>query len=162
MEKIKKQTVAEFLDDIASKTPAPGGGSTAAISGAMAASLVSFVCQVTIGKKKYRDVEPEMRKILKISEQLRKRLLDLAEEDKQAYLEVVAVKKSKDEDKKEAARKQVIAVPVEIVQLCQKVQRLAEDVEKIGNENAGTDAQCAVTLVKAAIWCAHLNVMVNK
>ena len=59
--KIKNQTVQEFLDDLVSKTPAPGGGSVAALMGATAASLVSMVCNLTIGKKKYAKIEGLMR-----------------------------------------------------------------------------------------------------
>lgn len=152
---ISNQTVKEFLDDLASKFPAPGGGSVSALAGALAASLVSMVCRLTIGKKKYDKVEPEMKRILKQSEILRKKLMVLAEKDKQAFLNVVKTKYSK------ASLRRAADVPRETARLAEKVFKLAEIVVKKGNRNAITDSLIAVDLAKAAKKGAILNVKIN-
>lgn len=155
MKKIKNQTVEEFLNDLSSKSAAPGGGSVSALAGAMAAALVSMVCRLTIGKKKYIRVEKEMEKILKESERLRSRLLVLAEEDKQAFLNVLKTKYSTDSLKRAAA------VPAETAKLSGRVLNLAKRAVVIGNKNAISDAYIAIDLAKLAQRGALLNVKAN-
>lgn len=154
--KIKNQTVQEFLDDLVSKTPAPGGGSVAALMGATAASLVSMVCNLTIGKKKYAKIEGLMKDILKESEDLCARLLKLAEDDKQAFLNVIKAKYS------EESLRQASEVPAETARLAGRVERLAKIVLEKGNVNAKSDAQIAVGLAELAQKGAWLNVEANK
>lgn len=152
---IKSQTVEEFLNDLASKSAAPGGGSVSALAGALAAALVSMVCRLTIGKKKYISVEKEMKKNLKESEKLRGCFLILAEKDKQAFLNVLKKKYSADSLKKAAA------VPRETAELSDKVLNLAKRTALIGNKNALSDAKIAVDLARLAKRGALLNVKVN-
>ena len=84
-----KQTLKMFLDDLASSSPAPGGGSVAALSGALGAALTSMVCNLTIGKKKYADVEADMKKILTQSEELRNTFTVLVDKDTAAFNKVM-------------------------------------------------------------------------
>lgn len=155
MKKIKEQMVEEFLDDLASESPAPGGGSVSALAASQAAALVSMVCRLTIGRKKYVSVEMKMKKILKQSESLRKKLLVLAEKDKQAFLNVIKRKYSK------ASLKRAAGVPAQTEKLTNEVFKLAEIVLKYGNKNARTDAEIAVDLARLAVKGAELNIKVN-
>ena len=84
---IKQAAIEKFLDDLASQNATPGGGSAAAIIGAMGAALVAMVCNLTIGKKKYADVEGEMRALLAKAEELRHRLTGMIEDDVKASSE---------------------------------------------------------------------------
>src|ERR1700727_2105301 len=106
---ITQAPVDKFLDELASGRPTPGGGSAAAIMGAMGAALVSMVCNVTIGKKGYEGVEAEMRAVLHESEKVRKRLTDMVAEDIAAFDSIMAaykLPKATEEDK--AARSAAI------------------------------------------------------
>jgi len=85
MTQIKEKAVDDFLDALASSSATPGGGSAAAILGAMGAALVSMVCNLTIGKKKYADVEGEMKGVLGKAETLRHRLTGMIEDDVKAF-----------------------------------------------------------------------------
>ena len=82
---IKQSAIDKFLHDLASQNATPGGGSAAAIMGAMGAALVAMVCNLTIGKKKYADVEGEMRDLLAKAEALRHKLTGLIEDDVKAF-----------------------------------------------------------------------------
>ncbi|MBU1091263.1 cyclodeaminase/cyclohydrolase family protein [Patescibacteria group bacterium] len=155
MKQIKKQTIEYFLKNLSSKTPAPGGGSVSALMGACSASLVSMVCNLTIGKKKYIGAEKEMKKILKKADKLRDGFLILAEEDKKAFLGVIKNKYSK------ASLKKAMAVPAKTARLAGEVLKLAKVVLKKGNRNAITDAKIAIDLAKLAKRGATLNVEAN-
>lgn len=155
MSKIKKQTIENFLNELASSSPAPGGGSVAALMGAYSASLTSMVCRLTIGKKKYKSVEKEMKRILKESDKIMKEFTDLADKDKDAFLNVVKNKYSK------ASLKKAAAVPAETAKLADEALKLAKIAEQKGNKNAITDAKIAVDLARAAKRGAILNVKAN-
>src|SRR5262245_57811698 len=90
MAKFKDTAVEPFLDALASQAATPGGGSAAAIMGAMGAALVSMVCNLTIGKKKYAEVETEMKDVLAKSEALRAKLTGMIEDDVKAFDAVMA------------------------------------------------------------------------
>lgn len=155
MSQIKKQTTEDFLDNLASKSPAPGGGSVAALMGAHSAALVSMVCRLTMGKKKHAGVEKEMKDVLKKSEKLRKKFIVLAEKDKEAFLNVVRKKYSSPSLEKAAA------VPAKTARLADEILMLAKIVKQKGNKNAITDAKIAIDLAKAAKKGAILNVKAN-
>jgi formiminotetrahydrofolate cyclodeaminase len=84
-----KAPLKSFLDELASASPAPGGGSVAALSGALGAALSSMVCRLTIGKKKYAGVEEEMKKILAQAEELREQFTVLIDKDAAAFNKVM-------------------------------------------------------------------------
>lgn len=155
MSAIKNQTIEEFLNDLASKEPAPGGGSVAALAGALSAALVAKVCRLTIGKMAYADVESEMKKILERAELLQKMFLILAEEDKIAFLKVVASGYS------EASLEKAVAIPAEVERLASEAQSLAEFVAGFGNQNARSDALIAIDLASLAESGAILNIKAN-
>ncbi|HVQ00233.1 MAG TPA: cyclodeaminase/cyclohydrolase family protein, partial [Candidatus Thermoplasmatota archaeon] len=99
----------EFLAELASESPAPGGGSVAALAGALGAALSSMVCHLTIGKEAYQDVQTDIKATLKESEQLRRRLTDLIDKDTEAFNEVMAaVKLPKETDAQKDQRRQAL------------------------------------------------------
>jgi glutamate formiminotransferase/formiminotetrahydrofolate cyclodeaminase len=164
------QEDSSFLDALASGDPTPGGGSAAAYSGAMAASLVAMVARVTIGKKKYKDVEEEMIGVVRQADVLRKDLETAVAEDSGAFEEVMAafgLPKSTEEEK--AARHEAIQqatlkaaqVPLGVAEKALKVLELTQIVAEKGNANAITDVGTAAELAQAAITGAGLNVRIN-
>src|SRR5258707_56762 len=98
---LTEKNVSKFLDELASPSPAPGGGSVAALAGAVGTALTSMVCNLTAGKKKYLDVENEMKKILEASEHLRGVFTKLIDDDSTAFNKVMEAyglpKESKDQ-----------------------------------------------------------------
>lgn len=162
--------VTEFLDALASKEPVPGGGSGAALAGALASALVSMVCNLTIGKKGYEDVEGPMADLLAKSEALRKELPQLLEADTQVYSRVMAayrLPRKSDEEKaaREAAMQQALKeaaeVPLTIAERCAQVVDLAMPAAEMGNQWAVSDAGVGVLLAEAAMRAALLNVFIN-
>lgn len=165
--KIQEQTISKFLDDLSSSSPTPGGGAVAALSGAMAASLVEMVCNLTIGKKGYENVESSMQKVGRETQVLRKKLVKLADEDVTAYNLVMTAYKLPKENKnrKEEIEKTLIyamEVPRRVAGFAKEVETLAKKVVRIGNKNAISDAKTAGHLAKAAYSSAMENVRINK
>jgi len=145
----------KFLADLASKKPAPGGGSASALAGAMAAGLVNKVCLLTIGKDKYKKVEKQFNELKQESTKLQKDLLALVEEDKKAYLEVVKTKGS------QKATKKAAEVPLATAKKSLMVLKMAGYVAEHGNQNLRSDAFCALELATAAVYGALENVRAN-
>jgi formiminotetrahydrofolate cyclodeaminase len=170
MAKIKDTQVEPFLDALASSGATPGGGSAAAIIGAMGAALVSMVCNLTIGKKKYADMESEMKDVLGKAEALRHRLTGMIEDDVKAFDTVMgAYGMAKETDAEKAARekaiqaalKQATEVPLRCAQAAREVIELAGIASDKGNLNVISDAGVAVLAGYAALRSAALNVFTN-
>jgi glutamate formiminotransferase/formiminotetrahydrofolate cyclodeaminase len=155
----------DILKDISSASPAPGGGSVAALSGSFGACLIAMVCNLTIGKKKYNEVEYEFKEILNEAEILKKELLDLSKRDVVAFNEVMAAYKISDkEDKKKKlqdAYKKAANIPFQTAIKCFRVMELAEISATKGNQNAITDAGVGALLSYSGFQGAILNVKVN-
>lgn len=158
-------TLRQFIDDLASGSPTPGGGSAAAVSGAMAASLAEMVCNLTVGKDRYADVEAEMREHREELAAVRAHLLTLADEDAAAFDDVMAAfKQPKGDERSEAiqeASKQAAEVPMETAERCLKVLRHTEPIARRGNQHSVTDAGTAALLAHAALHAALYNVRIN-
>ncbi len=166
----KEQGGDAFLDALAAASPTPGGGSASAYVGASAAALVAMVARLTIGKKKYDNVEAQMRAIVERAEQLRADLTRAVEQDAAAFQAVMAaLKLPKDTPDEQAARHQAIEkatwnaaqVPLEVVRRSLEVMELAEQVVSQGNLNAITDGGTAAVQAKAALTGAAYNVRIN-
>jgi methenyltetrahydrofolate cyclohydrolase len=167
---IKQSAVETFLDELASQSATPGGGSAAAIIGAMGAALVAMVCNLTIGKKKYAEVEDEMRALLEKAEALRHRLTGMIEDDVKAFDAVMgAYGMAKETDAEKAARggaiqealKQATEVPLRCCHAAREVIDLAAVASAKGNLNVISDAGVAVLAAYAALRSAALNVYTN-
>ena len=167
---IIEQPVTQFLDELASSAATPGGGSAAAIMGALGAALVSMVCNLTIGKKNYAEVEPEMRSVLHDAEALRQRLADMVAEDIAAFNGLMAaygLPKLTDEDKaaRGAAIQHVLIAateaPLACARACADVIKLSMRAAEVGNRNVLSDAGVGALAAQAALRSAALNVDIN-
>ncbi len=170
MAKIKDNAVEQFLDALASQGPTPGGGSAAAIIGAMGAALVSMMCNLTIGKKKYSEVEGEMKDVLVKAEALRTKLTGMIEDDVKAFDAVMAaygMAKGTDGEKQarekaiQSALKQATDVPLRCCHAAREVIDLAAIASEKGNLNVISDAGVAALAAYAALRSAALNVFTN-
>jgi glutamate formiminotransferase/formiminotetrahydrofolate cyclodeaminase len=159
-----------FLDALADGAPTPGGGSAAAYSGAAGAALVAMVARLTIGKKKYAEVEAEMEDILEQAEALRGLLTQAIERDALAFDAVMQAFKLPRETPEEAqVREQAVEeatlsaarVPLEVAGLAVQVMDLAARVVARGNLNALSDGATGAALARAALTGAGYNVRIN-
>ena len=160
----------EFLTALASSAPAPGGGGGAAMAGALAAALASMVANLTIGKEKFAQQEPEVKALLEEAEQVRQRLLGLVEDDAavfNSFMSCYKLPKATEEEKAARAAairnaaKQAAEVPLAIARASYKVLTLAERLVRIGNPGVITDGACSALLARAALRCAEYNVRIN-
>ena len=167
---IKEKSIQLFLDELASKSSTPGGGSAAAIMGAMGAALVSMVANLTLGKKNYEAVESEMKDLLGRSEALRDRLTDMVRADVEVFNKVMAaygLPRETDEQKAhrseviQTALKEATDVPLGCARLCFDVINLCLPMAEKGNKNVISDAGVAVLAAYAALRSAALNVYIN-
>jgi len=167
---LTKKPVVTFLDELASSAPAPGGGSVAALSGALGAALISMVCNLTVGKKRYADVQEDIKALLAQSEALRKELVELLEADVRVYTEVSrAMKMPRATEEEKAARtaamqkalKAATDVPMQVAEACVKVMDLCQPAAEKGNVNAVSDAGVAVLMAEAGLRSAALNILIN-
>lgn len=163
-------TISTFLEELSSAAPAPGGGSVAALSGAMAASLVLMVCNLTIGKEKFAQHEQEIKAILKEALKLRQKLMNAVDEDIQAYNAVIDCyrlpkdtqrEKSERKEQLQAALKQANEVPYRTAKTCYRVLELNRHLPQIGNPNAISDVAVSAQLAEAALQSALYNVDIN-
>ncbi|NPV09504.1 MAG: cyclodeaminase/cyclohydrolase family protein [Anaerolineae bacterium] len=159
-----------FIDALATSEPTPGGGSAAAMAGAIGAGLLSMVCNLTVGQERFAAVEEEIRAVLEESESLRLRLVDLAERDMAAYRSFVEAqrlpRKSPEERRERTGRMQealkaCTLVPLEIAEACRRLLDLSPVVAEKGNPSAVTDVGVGALLAEAAMRGAGLQVMVN-
>lgn len=159
-----------FLDALASGNATPGGGSAAAVMGAMAAALVSMVCNLTIGKKGYESAEAEMKSVLSEAEALRARLLEMVPQDIAAFDWLMAgYKLPKGTDAEKSARSAAIQkglqgatqVPLDCAVACAEVVRLTARAVEVGNVNVISDVGVGVLAGWAALRSAALNVHIN-
>ena len=143
------KSLEEFLEELAAGNPTPGGGSAAALSGGLAAALVEMVCHLT-------DTEV-MRKTAAEAKNLRNRLLQLVQEDSEAFQRFIKAPKNE----KEMELKNAALVPLETMELCYRVLEIADEMAKNGKRGAITDSGVAALLAGAAIHAAELNVKIN-
>ncbi|MFO7678264.1 MAG: glutamate formimidoyltransferase [Thermoplasmatota archaeon] len=162
--------IHKFLSETASKSPAPGGGSVAALSGSLGAALSSMVCNLTIGKEQYKSSEEEIKKALAESENLRKQLTELIDEDTDAFNDVIkAFRMPKDTQEQKTKRSNAIQkgyqkasqVPLKTAQRCEEIFKVAKITAIKGNQNSITDAAVSALMANAGVHAAILNVKIN-
>ena len=165
-----EETIAHFLDELASGAPVPGGGAVAALEAALGAALVSMVCHLTIGKEKYRAYEQTMMEARATAEELRAQALALAREDSASYSAVgaaYALPRGSDEEKAarqariQEALKGATDVPLRTVALAARVIELCAHIVDGANTNAISDVGVGALSARAALDGAALNVKIN-
>jgi formiminotetrahydrofolate cyclodeaminase len=170
MSAIKDAPVETFLAELASRASTPGGGSAAAVMGAMGAALAAMVCHLTIGKKKYAAVEDELRGVLEQADTLRARLVYAIEEDVAAFSSVMGAyqlpkeTETQQQDRQAAiqsALRDATDAPLACARLCHEVIGLAAIVSEKGSAAVISDGGVAVLAAHAALRSAALNVYVN-
>ena len=162
--------VRQLLMRLSTSDPVPGGGSAAALAGAMGASLVSMVAALTVGRAGYADADALARQIGEAAGSLRDELVDLAQRDSDAYQAFVSARRlPRQTDEQRAARAGAMAnailqaaeVPMRTARVASQALELARRVVPIGNRNAVSDAGVAAQLTSAAVRGAILNVRIN-
>ncbi len=165
-----EKSISKFLDELASNSAAPGGGSVAAFAGALGAALTSMVCNLTTGKKKYANVEPDMKKTLHATEQLRGTFSKLIDADTEAFnkvTEAYSLPKESDDQKAlrtaaiQGATKEAALVPLEVMKHVVDALALTKIVAEKGNTNSISDAGVSALMLHAAAEGAALNVGIN-
>jgi glutamate formiminotransferase/formiminotetrahydrofolate cyclodeaminase len=161
---------ASFIEQLAAPTPTPGGGSAGAYAGAMGAGLVAMVAGLTIGKKKYADVEAEMQAIRVVAENLRQELTQAVDDDASSFEVLMATfKLPKETDEQKATRNSAIIqatlnaahIPLHVSEDALKVMGLALKCAKKGNANAISDSMSGFAMARAALTAAGCNVRIN-
>jgi len=159
--------LAEWMDSVASASPSPGGGTVAAVAGAVAAALAAMVGRLTVGRKKYAEVDAEFRELVEKAEALRLRLAQLGDEDAAAYDAVSAaygIPKTEEARRTaaiQAALLEATRVPLETLRAARAVAALAARAAEAGNRNAASDAGVGALLAEAAARGAAYNVRIN-
>lgn len=164
--KLVDYKIKEFSDEVASASPAPGGGSVAALSGNLSAALISMVSNLTIGKPRYLEAEPDMRKLLIESEEIRGQLILLVDEDTVAFNKVMkAFKLPKGSEERTIALQEAFTeaadVPMKTAKLCRRAMDMSLVAFEKGNQNSITDAVVAAHMAYAGLHGALLNVRIN-
>ena len=163
-------TLTGFCDELSTDSPAPGGGSVAALCSAMSGALSAMVSNLTFSKKGYEKVWKEAKELSKIGQNIKERSLIAIDTDTQAFydmMDAARLPKKTDEDKKirsnaiQEATKKAILVPLETLEIALEAAKLATKVAKIGNTNALSDAGVAAITANAAAKSAYLNVKIN-
>ncbi|HEY5087996.1 MAG TPA: cyclodeaminase/cyclohydrolase family protein, partial [Gemmatimonadaceae bacterium] len=163
-------SLAEYIESVGDSDPFPGGGSVAAVAGALGSALVAMVAGVTIGRQRYTSVDAEMRDLRITAHTLARELQDLSALDAEAYAHVTDARRLphssvEDSAPREAAIRSAllhaIDIPLAVARISARVARLARTVAESGNAHAITDAGVAVLLASAACTGASYSVRVN-
>jgi formiminotetrahydrofolate cyclodeaminase len=162
--------VEDFLATLADAAPAPGGGSAAALAGALGASLAAMVARLTVGRARFAAVEEQMTTWRDQADGLRVRLAGLVDADAGAYSQVMAAYRLPEDTPEQQAQRseavqsalrQAAELPLSVAAACVDVLELLPDVARLGNRNAATDAAVAAVLAHAGLQGALRNVLVN-
>ena len=165
-----KQSIEEFVEDLNSTKPMPGGGSAAAVCGAMAAALAGMSAHMTAGKKKYAAVETKMRDIITATGILQQEMLQMAQEDAEMYTLVLqAFKLPKDTEEEAAIRAKAIedasrtavTASLKVAGACVRIMKLAYITVTEGNRMMVTDGSASALLARACQQVAAYNVRIN-
>ena len=168
--KLAELKTAEFVDLLASDAPAPGGGSAAALEGALGAALTAMVCSLTIGKKKYAEFEETAKAAQAKATDLKVRFVDVMDRDTEAFNVVsAAFGMPKETDEEKAARSAAIQkglegctkTPFEMMELAVETLELTASILGKSNDSAASDLGVSALSLRAAIQGAWLNVLIN-
>ena len=168
--KLAEMTVTQFADVLASDAPTPGGGSTAALAGALGAALTAMVCRLTEGRKKYEEFQDYILEVKEKATRLQAQFIDVMDRDTEAFMVIsnaYGMPKATDEEK--AARSAAIqkglegctATPFEMMEIATETLELTESLLGKTNDSAASDLGVSALSLRAAIQGAWLNVLIN-
>lgn len=167
---VSEMKIQEFTDALSSRQPTPGGGGASALAGTLGTALGLMVGSLTVGKKKYADVEEDVIMVMGRLEQMQKRLLELADEDARVFAPLAAAYGlPTDTEEAKAHKAEVMAkclldaslVPVEIMKQASAALALLEELEEKGSVMAVSDVGVAVQFLRTALTGAIMNVYIN-
>jgi formiminotetrahydrofolate cyclodeaminase len=156
-----QKTIEEFLDDLSSSNSIPGGGSAAALSGALNAAVISFIANLTIGKKKYEQVEAEAKEILAESEELKKEMLLMIDQDSKILSDILDSYKAGDQDRVKTVCQDAVEFSMDMTKKAVRLMRLSLEISEIGNRMLASDFEVAAYIGDAAVGSAIANVKIN-
>lgn len=165
-----KKSCEEFVEVLASKAPTPGGGGASALTGAVGVALGNMVGSLTVGKKKYADVEEEIKTMMEASTTLQNELLELVQKDAECFEPLAAAYRMPKETEEEKAEKEKVMeqatkyaceVPFKIMEKCCRGIDLCGEFAEKGSVMATSDAGAGAIFCKAALQAASLNVYIN-
>ena len=153
----------DYLDDLAAKKPAPGGGSAAALAAAMGAGLMSMVANYTVGNPMCKDTAERAAIVLSRSEDARRELQALVDRDVEAYsaLSKALKEAGNDTDRMESAYKEAVRPPFDVCMITAECLKLCDELVECGNKNLVTDTAIAAILLEGAFFSAKFNVYIN-
>lgn len=167
---VEKNTVEAFLEDLSSKQPTPGGGGASALAGALGAALGRMVANLTVGKKKYGDVEEEMKHLLSWMKDLQRDFVELADQDAQVFAPLARCyslpasteqEKAYKEEQMETCLENASYVPLKIMKKAVELLEMMGVLEKKGSRMAVSDVGVGVQCIRAAVLGAVMNVYIN-
>lgn len=167
---MKEWTIEQFVAELESKAPVPGGGGAAALGGAVGSALGSMVGNLTVGKKKYADVEERVLQVLSEADRLQQELLYLMEEDSRVFEPLShAYGMPKATEAERAAKEQVMEValrdaslvPLQIMETAGQMLDLLEELAQIGSRLAVSDVGVGVQFCRSAVLGASMNIFIN-
>lgn len=167
---LKDLSIKDFIYETASDSPAPGGGSIAALSAASAAALIEMVANLTIGKKGYEEVEEEMKELKGVASEYKEKFVKYIDEDSDSFNKIMdAFKMPKNTEEEKKARTKVIqegfkgaaTVPLNVAKDAFELLDLAKKIIEKGNKNAVTDGAVAAMSARTAVHSALYNVKIN-
>lgn len=162
--------IDDFLDVLASKSPVPGGGGATALAAAIGSALCSMTCSLTIGKKKYADVEEDIKALDESARALRTRFVELIEEDAEGFEPLAAAFRMPSETQEQLELKQetlereyvgACKVPFEIMDCCCQGISICIQVAQKGSQMVLSDVASGLILLEAALRSASLNIYIN-
>jgi glutamate formiminotransferase/formiminotetrahydrofolate cyclodeaminase len=166
----EKEGLEGFIDQVASSSPAPGGGSVSAAAGALASALSSMVCRLTVGKKRFKEVQDELKQILEKAETIKKQMQEFIVKDAESFdkvMDAFKLPKYTDEEKKkrdeavQEATKGAILVPLQVMERALEALGMTKVVVEKGNPNMISDAGVSSLMARTAAEGAYLNVRIN-
>ncbi len=169
-EKLVNMTLADFADELSTDSPAPGGGSVAALCSAISGALTAMVSNLTIGKKGYEKVWEQAKELAELGQNIKERSIEAIDKDTQAFyamMDAARLPKKTDEEKEikfdaiQKATKNAILVPLDTLKIALEAVELSGKISKIGNKGALSDAGVAAITANAAAKSAYLNVKIN-
>ena len=164
------ESLKEYLDDLAGRSPTPGGGSAAALTAAMGCALISMVANFTISKTKFQEAQGFVKDVLQISEKIRQQLMRLVDQDVEAYTKYYNATKLLETDEKQkqfkkdaiqSSLKEAVGVPLNICRLTVELLKVCPDLAEVGNPNLVSDVGVGALLLEGAFNSAALNVRIN-